>query len=145
MIVLLDIREPQERTIPWRQLGELAAYRVVRRRGVGLRRHVAQPIEPRHLSFCTSPPVGHEIPRNPEHVAAQILVAESSDVCTKQAAERILHDVVGIAGVTRHAIDVRPERTRRALVEPRKLNFIQRVTPGPSERPRLKWTWVTVR
>ena len=89
---------------------------------------MAQSIEPRHLSLSTSPPVGHEVPGNPEHVAAQVFVAELSHVGTKQAAEGVLHDVIRVTRVTCHAIDVRPERARRALVEPRELGLIQRRT-----------------
>ena len=128
MIVLLDIGEPQERAIPWLQLGELTADGVVRCGGVGLRRVVAQPIEPRHLSFCTSPPIGHEIPRNPEHVTTQVFIAQLSNVRAKQATEGVLHDVVGVARMTCHPVDVRPEGARCALVEPRELDLIQRAT-----------------
>lgn len=128
MIVFLDIREPQERAIARRQLGKLTAHRVVWCGGHHLGRSVAEPIEPRHLSFCAPPSIGHEVPRNPEQVAAQVFIAELSDIRAQQAAEGILHDVIRIARVTCDAIDVRPQRARRALVEPREFDLIQRAT-----------------
>jgi hypothetical protein len=55
--------------------------------------------------------------------------------------------------VTRHAVDIRPQRARRALVEPREVDFVQRPTlqalffrrpARPSERSRSKWARATV-
>ena len=91
-------------------------------------RFTAKPIEPRRLTLRAPPSIGHEVPCDPEDVAAQFFVVQCPDIRAQQPTERILHDVVGVARVTNHAVDVRPQRARRALVEPRKLDFGQRST-----------------
>jgi len=128
MIVLLDVRQPQERTIPRLELVELLAHRVVWRPTRIELRLTAKPIEPRRLSHRLPPAIGHEVPRDPEDITAQLFVVQRPDVGAQQTAEGILHDVVGIARVTNHAVDIRPQRARRALVEPRELDLGQRST-----------------
>jgi len=128
MIVLLDVRQPQERTIPRLELVELVAHRIV---GCGTwieLRLTTKPIEPRCLAHRPPPAIGHEISRDPEHIAAQVLVVQPIDIRAQQTAEGILHDVVGVARMPNHAVDIRPQRARRALVEPRKLDLGQRST-----------------
>jgi len=128
MIVFLDVCEPQERALSRLELGELLAHSVVRR-GAGINMWLAaQPVQPRGLTLRTPPPVGHQVSCDSEHIPAQPLIVKSIDVCAKQPTERILDDVVGITAVTRDPVDVRPQRARRALVEPRKLDLFQRST-----------------
>jgi len=128
MIVLLDVRQPQERTIPRLELVELLAHRVVRSlTGIELR-FTAKSIEPPCLSLRPPPAIGHEVPSDPEDIAPQFFVVQPLDVGAQQTAEGILHDVVGVARVTNDAVDIRPQRARRALVEPRELDLGQRST-----------------
>ncbi len=128
MIVLLDIRQPQERPIAGRELRELLAHAIVK---LGSRIHprlAAKASQPRRLALGASPAIRHQVSRNPEDITAQLLILESFDISPKQAAERVLHDVVGVAGVSRDAVDVRPQRARRPLVKPRKLDLSQNST-----------------
>ena len=128
MIVLLDIRQPQERPIAGRELRELLAHPVVRLgSGIDLRL-AAEASQPRRLAFGAPPAIGHQVTRDPENITAQLLIVESLDIGAKQATERVLHDIVRVAGVAGHTVDVRPQRARRPLVEPRKLDLRQSST-----------------
>jgi len=128
MIVLLDVCQPQERPIAGRELCEFLAHAVVL---LGRRVHsrlAAQTSQPRRLAFGAPPAIGHQVTRDPENITAQLLIVESLDIGPKQATERVLHDIVRVAGVAGHTVDVRPQRARRPLVEPRKLDLRQSST-----------------
>jgi hypothetical protein len=128
MIVLLNVRQPQERSIPRCELGEFLAHAVVPL-GSGIHpRLAAQASQPRRLAFGASPAIGHQVPCDPEDVTAQLFIVESPDISPNQATERVLHDIVRVACVTGDAVDVRPQRACRPLVEPRKLDLGQRST-----------------
>jgi len=128
MIVLLNVRQPQERSIPRLELVELPAHRVVRRVASIELRLTTKSIEPGCLAFRSPPSIGHEVTRDPEHVATQFLVVQPLNVRAQQTTECVLHDVVGVAAAASRAIDVRPQWARRALVEPRELKLVQRST-----------------
>jgi hypothetical protein len=128
MIVLFDVCQPQERPIAGRELCELVAHAVVRLRSRIHSRLAAQTSQPRRLAFGAPPAIGHQVPRDPEDITAQLLIIEALDLSPKQTTESVLHDIVRVACVTGNAVDVRPERARRPLIEPRKLDFGQRST-----------------
>src|SRR5688572_11048699 len=120
-----DVGQPQQRPLARFQRSEFTRHAVVVVRFDVRLGYTAQTIQPRRLLRRPPPAVGEQVAADAEDIAPQLFVAEFADVGLQQPAECLLHQVVSVGRLPRHAIQVGPERARVVLIARRKRALVK--------------------